>query len=64
MRKSQYKAGPDAILLNKQEAVRRWNLSGPMIDKIAIECKAKLKIGRSVRYDVRKMDEYILKMSE
>ncbi len=50
MIKTQYKPNDHCNLLTLQQAVETFNLSEVTIDKIAKQCGAKLKIGRSARY--------------
>ena len=46
------------------QARERYNLGHCTIRKLADECDATLKIGKSVRYDFQKLDAYILSFRE
>lgn len=59
MRKPQYKATEDCNLLTRQQASETFNLSASMVEKLALECGAKLKIGRSARYRKDTLQEYL-----
>ena len=47
-----------------QAAQERYGVGYHSIKKIAKECDAEIKIGRSVRYNFSKMDNYLNKVGE
>ena len=49
-----------SIIGNGEMAQERYNLGASTIRKLADECDATLKIGKSVRYEFQKLDAYIL----
>lgn len=48
----------ELTLLNKMQAITRYNLGATSIRKIADECGAVIHIGRRVLYHRQKMDDY------
>ena len=59
LRKPKYKLAEECNLLTRQQASETFNLSAGMVEKLALECGAKLKIGRSARYKKDVLMEYI-----
>lgn len=49
-RRTLYTKNESCNLLTLKEAVGTFNLSASMIEKLSKQCGAKLKIGRSARY--------------
>lgn len=64
MRKAQFKPSDDCNLLTIEQAVKYFNINAQAIKKLASECGAKLKIGRSARYRKDKLEEYIYSFTE
>ncbi len=59
MKQTQYSTAVNCNLLKIDQAVSYFNLNPQMIKKLAAECGAKLKIGRSARYQRDKLEEYL-----
>lgn len=53
-----------ATLLTFEQAQKRYQMNRSLLDKVAKECKAKIKIHRWVRLDARKLDAYFATLSE
>lgn len=49
----------DCNLLTLKEAISTFNLCETMIEKLAKQCGAKLKIGRSARYKRDVLEQYL-----
>lgn len=48
----------DALLLTATQAQCLYQFSRGLIDRAARDCKARVKVGKSVRYDRAKLDAY------
>ena len=59
MRKTQYQPSKDCNLLTLPQAVATFNLSSATVRRLAQDCGAVLKIGRSVRIKKDALSEYI-----
>lgn len=54
----------DAYCGSRLEAQGRYNLGARSIRELAEKANARIQIGRSVRYNFRRMDEYLESVSE
>lgn len=54
----------DASLLTTLQAQRRYQLSRTLIDRVGKEANAKVKVGRSVRFDRERLDAYFAMLAE
>ena len=59
MRKANYRTSEDCVLLTRQQAVERFNVSESTIERLSKECGAKVKIGRAARYHKDILQQYI-----
>lgn len=59
MKKATYHVRDDAVFLTLEDACALFRFGGQTIDRLARECGAKLKIGRAVRYNRKKLEAYI-----
>lgn len=59
MNMAQYTRTESCNLLTLPEASAELNLSASTIERLSRECGAKLKIGRSARYKVDVLKEYV-----
>lgn len=63
MVKALYKKNDSCNLLTLQQAVSEFNFSASTIEKLAKQCGAKLKIGRSARYQKNILETYLMSFS-
>lgn len=61
MNETRFKPSSDCNLLTIDQAVAHFNLNRNTILRLASECGAKLKIGRSARYRKDRLEEYLKK---
>ena len=61
MKTPQFTPSAECNLLKIDQAVEHFNLNAQMIKRLASECGAKLKIGRSARYRKDRLEEYLKK---
>lgn len=59
MRKALYEASPDTNYLKLEEAAAHFNVCKTTIQRIAKECNAKVKIGKTSRYKRDVIENYI-----
>ena len=59
MKKATYNVREDSVFLTSEDACALFRLGYSTIDRLARECGAKLKIGRAVRYNRKKLEAYI-----
>ena len=59
MKKSKYTVGEKTELLTALQAQERYQLSRKVIDRLASDCGAALKIGSAKRYKKQVLDAYI-----
>ena len=60
MRKLKNIDSEKSIIGNLEIAQQRYSLGASTIRKLAEQCDATLKIGKSLRFDFKKLDAYIL----
>lgn len=63
MRKSNYDINSEVMFLTLQDACSLFRFGGSTIDRLARECGARIKVGRSVRYHRERLATYIESMS-
>lgn len=54
----------EPLAINQEQAKARYNMGTYMIDKVAGDAKAIVRIGRRKVYLVGKLDDYINKLAE
>ena len=54
----------EPLAISQEQAKARYNMGTYMIDKVAGDAKAKVRIGRRKVYLVGKLDDYINKLAE
>jgi len=58
MRRKTY-SNPESNWLTKSETASAFNISPSSVDSLAIQARAKVKVGRSARYDAKRIEEFL-----